>query len=242
MIKKQKYINWSMVVSRLILFISIQSFIAFIFNLLGKDEPWIESTKWWPVVVLIANIIGIILLSKLFRQEGKSFWSLFRIQTDTLKKDLINSLVIIILLGPIAFIPNVLLATIMFDDPMIAMERLIHPLPLMVAIISGILFSITQGLAEIPVYFSYVMPKLRERGYSKWTAIIIPSLFLGIQHIGVPLMFDLNYLVWRGFMYLPLALFFGIIMYRKPRLLPYLAIIHVLMDLSFAMMLIAESY
>ena len=99
-----------------------------------------------------------------------------------------------------------------------------------------IIFPLSQGLIEIPVYFSYVMPKLKEQGYKKWATILIPSIMLGLQHIAVPFIFDIKYLVWRGLMFIPFAIFIGIVMNKNSKLFPYLAIIHILMDLSFVSM------
>jgi len=67
-------------------------------------------------------------------------------------------------------------------------------------------------------------------------------LFLGIQHCAVPLLFNLPFFTWRALMYIPFAFLVGIVMRWRPRLLPYLAIIHVIMDMSFAAMLLDEAF
>jgi len=43
-------------------------------------------------------------------------------------------------------------------------------------------------------------------------------------------------------MYLPFAVFVGIVLHWRPRLLPYFVVIHVLMDISFALMLLSVAY
>jgi len=43
-------------------------------------------------------------------------------------------------------------------------------------------------------------------------------------------------------MYIPFAFAAGLILHWRPRLLPYLAIIHTLMDMSFAMMFLSAAY
>jgi hypothetical protein len=103
---------------------------------------------------------------------------------------------------------------------------------------SILLFPLTQGLAEGPIYFAYVMPKLEMQGMSRWLAVSLASLMLAFQHIAVPFLFDTRYLLWHGLMFIPFAFLFGILIRWRPRLLPYLAIIHVLMDVSFAAMLL----
>jgi hypothetical protein len=107
---------------------------------------------------------------------------------------------------------------------------------------SIVLFPLTQGLVEIPTYFSYIMPRLEAQGMRPWLAISLPAIMLGLQHIAVPFVFDIRYLTWRGLMFIPFAFLVGIVIHGRPRLLPYLAITHVLMDLSFAMMMLPMGY
>jgi hypothetical protein len=99
-----------------------------------------------------------------------------------------------------------------------------------------ILFPVTQGLVELATYLGYVMPRFKTQGMNTTLAVIIPSLMLAFQHMAVPLLFDVRFLAWRGLMFVPFALLVGTVLHWRPRLLPYLAVVHVLMDFSFAMM------
>jgi hypothetical protein len=115
-------------------------------------------------------------------------------------------------------------------------------LPLWAAYAAIILFPITQGLAEIATYFGYVMPRFKAQGMSPWLAITFPAIFLGLQHLALPLLFDARFIVWRALMFIPFAFLVGIVMHWRPRLFPYLAIVHALMDMSFAAMLLSMAY
>jgi hypothetical protein len=86
------------------------------------------------------------------------------------------------------------------------------------------------------------MPRLEAQGLRRWQAVALPALMLGLQHFAVPLVFDLRFIAWRALMFLPFALLLGIVLHWRPRLLPYIAIVHVLMDLSFAMMFLGVAY
>ncbi len=48
----------------------------------------------------------------------------------------------------------------------------------------------------------------------------------------LPLILDGRFMLWRLGMYLPFALFAGLILKLRPTLLPYFMIIHALADLS----------
>ncbi|MFL7890517.1 MAG: hypothetical protein ACK2UM_09310 [Anaerolineales bacterium] len=233
---------WIMLVARISLFAGIQVLIALCFYLAGFTNAWESAASWWPFTVTITNLICISLLVWLFNQDGKRYWDIFHIQRGNLKSDLLALLLLLVFLGPVSFLPNLLLGNLLFVDPQQTLALLIRPLPLWAVYISLILFPVTQGLAELPTYFSYSMPKLESQGVHRWAAVTLASLFLSLQHLAVPLLFNYQFILWRALMFLPFAFFVGIVLHWRPRLLPYLAFIHVLMDLSFAAMLIGVAY
>jgi hypothetical protein len=114
---------------------------------------------------------------------------------------------------------------------------LFQPLPLWAIWAALVLFPVTQGLAEIPTYMAYVMPRLEARTGWRWLAVVLPAFFLGAQHVAAPLLFDGRFVAWRLIMFMPFAFLVALVMRWRPRLLPYLAIVHVLMDISAAAML-----
>ena len=233
---------WIMLFSRLVLFACIQALFAFGFLLAGSSDAWEGSANWWPFVVTIANFICMFLLIRLFRAEGKRFRDIFRIQREHIKGDLLALLVVLLITGPVSFLPNIMLGKWLFGDPEATLDLLVRPLPLWAAYAAIILFPVTQGLAEIATYFGYVMPRFKSQGMSPWLAITFPAIFLGLQHLALPLLFDARFIVWRALMFIPFAFLVGIVMHWRPRLFPYLAIVHVLMDMSFAAMLLSMAY
>jgi hypothetical protein len=233
---------WLMLVSRISLFIGVQALFALGFLLASSSNAWENSANWWPFVVTITNFICVALLVRLFKQEGKYFWDIFRIQKEHVKSDLLALLGILVILGPVSYLPNVWLGGLLFGDPQRTLDLLVRPLPLWAVYASILLFPVSQGLAELATYFAYVMPKLESQGMHRWLAVSVTSLFLAFQHIAVPLLFNTRFIVWRGLMFIPFAFLVGIVMRWRPRLFPYLAIIHVLMDMSFAAMLLGVAY
>lgn len=230
-----------MLVIRIVLFIILQAFFALGFNFAGSETAWEAGANWWPFVVTITNLICITLLVRLFRLEGKRFWEVFRINREYLKKDLLALLGITIVLGPVGILPNIWLGGVLFEDSQTTLDLLIRPLPMWAVLISLIVFPLTQGIAELPTYFGYVMPRLEARGKQTWLAITLPALFLGFQHCAVPLLFNLPFFTWRLLMYVPFAFTVGFVLHWRPRMLPYMAIIHILMDASFAAMLLESA-
>jgi hypothetical protein len=210
--------------------------------LIDSKDAWEKSANWWPFVVTLTNIICIFLLVKFFNQDGKHFWDIFRFQKEHLKSDLLVLFGLMIVLGPVSYFPNVLLGGYLFGDPQRTLDLLVRPLPLWAVYASLILFPVTQGIAELPTYFAFVMPAFESRGMPGWLALTIPSLMLGFQHVGVPFLFNAPYLLWRGLMFVPFAFLAGMVLHWRPRMFPYLAVIHVLMDMAFAAMLLDVAY
>jgi cytochrome b subunit of formate dehydrogenase len=54
--------------------------------------------------------------------------------------------------------------------------------------------------------------------------------------------FDVRFITWRALMFVPFAIVTGIILRWRPRLLPYMAVTHVLMNLSVAVMFLEVAY
>jgi hypothetical protein len=224
------------------LFLAIQALFTLGFYLAGSTTAWNRGAAWWPFVVTIVNLICLTVMVSLVRKEGSSYWSIFTIQREHIKGDLLALLGTMIFVGPIAYFPNPLLAGWLFGDPRSVLDLMLRPLPLWAAAASIVLFPITQGLVELPLYFSYVMPRLSTRRFPDLRPVILPALMLGVQHFAVPFAFDLRFITWRALMYIPFAFATGIILHWRPRLLAYMVVIHVLMDMSFAAMLLGPAY
>ena len=194
------------------------------------------------MVVAAANVVCVISLVNLFRSEGRRYWDLFRIDRKHILRDVLTVIGSMVIGGPVAYFPNVLLGGWLFGDPNATLDLFVRPLPAWAAYASIILFPITQGLAELATYFGYVMPRLESRGMNKYLAVALPALMLGLQHVAVPFLFDGRFILWRGLMYIPFAFFAGILLRWRPRLLPYMAIIHAVMNMSFATMFLTVAY
>lgn len=227
---------WLMLGSRLASFIAIQSLFALGYYLAGSASAWEQGANWWPIVVFVANLVGIFLLTRLFRSEGCRYWDIFRLDRQHLKSDLLALLGLMVLLGPVSYLPNVLLGGLLFGSPEATLDLIVRPLPMWGVVASILVFPITQGLVELPTYFLYVLPRLKARGMAAWLAVTVASLGLAVQHVGVPLLLDWRFITWRALMFIPFALLSGIVLNWRPRLMPYMAVIHFLMDLGFAFM------
>lgn len=233
---------WVMLPARSVLFVMFQALFALGFYLTGSTTAWEASAAWWPFVVSLANLACLAILIWLYQAEGKNYWDIFRIERQHLWGDLLLLIGVFAIGGPLAYFPNVLLAGWLFDDPQTVLTLFVRPLPLWAAWAGLMLFPITQGLAEIATYMAYVMPRTEAQGLRPWQAVLLSGVFLGLQHAAAPLLFDGRFFVWRLLMYIPFACWVALLIRWRPRLLPYIAIIHALMNISFATMFLSVAY
>lgn len=227
-----------MLLLRFVLFAGWQAVFALIFWISRNEQPWEQSIAWWIFGVVLANAVCLFVVIRLFRKEGMNYWQLVGFTRGMVWKDTLTTLGLFLLAGPIGYFPNIIFGGMLFGDAMIPAGMMFRALPMAAAIIGAILFPVTQGLIELPTYFIYIMPRLEALSGKKWLAIAVASFFLAFQHIAVPLIFDTRFILWRLIMFLPFAFFMGIVIHWRPRLIPYLMIGHVLIDLSTAMFII----
>ena len=233
-VKSAKSSPWLMLAARAVLFFLFQLVIAIILAISGSPNAFMASSKWWPVSVFLTNLVCVILLDRLYKREGLRFWDIFCINKATVKSDLIALLLLFPVIGALGFFPNLFLGKYLFGDSLLALIMYIQPLPLWGTIVAVLLFPVTQGLAELPTYFGYVMPRLESQTGRSWLAVGMAGFFLSIQHVFAPLIMDYRFIAWRALMFLPFAIATGMILRWRPRLLPYMALLHILMDLSLA--------
>ncbi len=231
-----------MLFSRLFLFTAWQGVVALAFALQGSPDPWGASIAWWPLTVTLTNLVSIFLLRYAARAEGFRLGDLYRVERHSVWRELLLSLGALVISAPLSMLPNTLLGSLLFGDANVTAAMMVRPLP--VAAVYGLMLSfvLTIPFAELPTYFSYVMPRLAALTGKGWLALVVAAFMLSAQHIAFPLIFHARFILWRLFMFLPFALWIGFALYKRPRLLPYLMVGHALIDSTLLFMLLPAAY
>jgi hypothetical protein len=219
---------------RLIFFLIFQAVIALFLN------SWEKSEKYWLLSATLTNIVSLWLLLILFRKEGKSFADLFRFNKETLKKDILIFSGLVVIAGPIVFLPGYFLSILLWNDPNVPALMMFGPIEKGLIYFLLIAFPVTIAFAELPTYFGYIMPALEKQLKAKWLAVMLPVLFLSLQHATLPFIPDINFIIYRSLVFLPLALLIGVSLFLRPSLFLYFVILHGLMDLSAVFMFLVE--
>jgi hypothetical protein len=227
---------WLMLVIRLLFFLAFQALLGLLLWAVGSPNAWNAAAAWWPSAVIVTDLVCLVLLIRFYQQEGLRFWDIFKIEHQHIKTDALFMLGFLLISGPLGYLPNMLSARWLFGDPQIALDLLVRPLPVWAAVTGLGWFPLLQGLVEIPTYMLYARPRLEAQGLHPWLATGLASFFLSAQHIFAPFLPEARFITYRMVMFLPFAILIAIVMRAQPRLMPYLAVIHALMDLSLAVM------
>jgi hypothetical protein len=228
---------WLMLLARTALFAFYQALIALVFWIAGDPEPWARSTAWWPLSAILANADTLGLLWLAAKREGIRVWRLYNFDRTSVKRDLLWLAGAVVVSAPLAYFPNVWLAEALFEDPTTPFTIMFQPLPAWMLWTALLLFPLTIALAELPAYYGYAMPRIRKQVGKVWWVPLLVGVAHALQHVALPLVFEPAFMLWRFGMFLPFAVFLGYVIDRRPSLLPYMMVVHGLLDLQLPIML-----
>jgi len=220
--------------SRLILFLLFQMIIAVFLSSFGG------SVKYWTLSATLTNIISIIILIILLREEKTSFFSLFRFQKEKIKTDLIWFILLIIISVPLAIVPSLALSNLLWGNTEYYHQVLFQPINKTLLYFLLFAYPISTGFAELTTYFGFIMPRLKVQMKSPWIVIALPVIAFSVQHCTLPLVFEGKFILFRGLMYFLFSLVYGVIIYKRPSLLPWLTILQVIIYILPMTMLLTK--
>jgi hypothetical protein len=232
---------WFMVVARSALFLAFQALIALVYALLGNPNPWAASIAWWPLSIFLTGVVNLALLARLLRAEGSSYREMVRFRRGAVAKDMLWLLGLMVVSAPFAMLPSQYLATALFGSVDAASALYIKALPVAAAAALMFLMPLAQGLTELPNYFGYCRPRIEQGSGSAALAIAVTVGMLAAQHIFAPFIPDARFLLFRGLSFLPFALVLGIGLRLRPQLLPYMMVVHFLMDVGTGWFILAAA-
>lgn len=235
------YAAWLMVFVRSALFLVFQALIALIYLLAGNPAPWLASIAWWPLVAFLGSAVNLVLLVALLRREGGSYRALVAFDRRHIAGDLLLLIALLVISGPISMLPSTYLSQWLFGSAQAASDLYMRAVPLVAAFTLLILFPLGQALTELPNYFGYAMPRLKHQTGSTFVAMTVPALVLAAQHMFLPFIPNIRFMTMRLLMFLPFAIFLAIVLQWRPRLLPYLMIVHFIMDAATVWFVVAVS-
>ena len=194
-----------------------------------------DITNWWTVVVTVVNVITIMLLVIAAKRSGITYKELINYKKGVTKiRQVIGMIVIVFLVGMgFMYLTAFLLYGTVMPEPAVKMAA---PIPAVLAVINFLLFPLTVPFAEDGLYLGYGVNRIK----NDKLAVIIPAFFFAVQHCFIPVLFDVKYILYRFFSFLPLTLVLCW-HYRKHRNPLPIMIGHGLIDMSMSVMVLVMS-
>jgi uncharacterized protein len=211
-----------------------------IFYLLGTKNWLYDSSSWWPIYGICANIICLIILKISLKRENKKIIDLINFNIKKLKFDLLILLIIVPISIILAILSPYISTFLIYGRYPTELIPLFNGIPLIIILFSLILFPLLNSFTEEIFYNGYCFPKVEERS-NTIIAIILVLIFFSIQHIFIPFIPDLKYLSCRIPAFIPLILFW-IIIYIKMRRLTSLIIVHWVLDILSVLSILLLNY
>lgn len=218
--------------SRSLLFAFFQGLLALLFS------SWTESEKYWMLSATLTNLVSIIILIILLRKEEKKLLSVFQFNGLQWKKDLLLFFGLAIITIPFVMLPSYYLNLFFYGNSDHYSDIMFQPISKSLIFLLLFVFPVSIGFAELTTYFGYIMPRLKSCLKSKTLAVLIPAFFLSIQHCTLPLVFEQDFILFRGLVFLPFSIIIGTAIHKRPSLLVYFAIFHGLLDAMTVVMLL----
>ena len=206
--------------SRLFLFAFFQMLIALVLS------SWLKSEKYWLLTATLTNIISIVLLVYLLKKEGIKYLSLFRFGKEKWIKDFSIFIGLAIISMPVVLLPSLTLSEWIWGNTTYYHQVLFQSIPKYMIYLLLFAFPLTMGFAVLPAYFGYIMPRLKNNFRYNCIALFLPVVFFSLEHCTMPLIFDIQFIIFRSLMYLPFVFILGFALYKRPALLPYLSILY----------------
>jgi hypothetical protein len=221
---------WGMLFIRSGLSFFLLLIVATLYSISGYKSPFAASSAWWLWFVTVTNVVCIVLMVRFGRFEGLRLRDIYNAVRATWKGDLGWFLIAFVGTAIFTQLPGTLLAGTLWEDPNYPNALLFQALPSLAVYPLFLLMPLTHALAELPTYWGYASPRLRASGINRWIVILLVGFFLSIQHMFFAFQPDWRYDLWLAIKFLPFALWTGIIIDRRPTVLPYLMAAHFALD------------
>ena len=176
---------------------SIMFILIFVIGSIVTNKSLNSISNWWSVVATIVNIVTIIILILITKNNYKKLINYEKGKTKV-KQVIIISL-IVLLVGTIGMYLAgfICYGKIPYSPPM-----MIRPIPVVLAVLNFIILPLTVSFAEDALYLGCGVNSFK----NKYFAILIPAFFYALQHSFIPTLFDFKFIIYRFLSFLPLTI------------------------------------
>jgi hypothetical protein len=212
--------KWPLVVvfARLFLALIVQGLIGLL-SFRSAPSPYLAAGKWWSVYGNLIDLGCFFLVTCQASKEGVRFRDLIDFDSHHLGRDILRGLLYILWVLPLAMIGILGFGMLLYGTPQAPSAY--SPLPVWATIYGLVVFPVLWALMEQCTYQGYALPRLETALKHTGPAVLIVVFGWGIQHIALPLMSDMRFMLYRFLSFLPLAVVMILVYLRTRRLIPF---------------------
>ena len=185
----------------------------------------------WSVVATIVNIVTIIILILVTKNNYKKLINYEKGKTKV--KQVVVISLIVLLVGTIGMY---LAGFICYKKIPYSPPMMIRPIPVVLAILNFIVLPLTVSFAEDALYLGCGVNSFK----NKYFAILIPAFFYAIQHSFIPTLFDFKFIIYRFLSFLPLTIILCWYYHKHKNPVPIM-IGHALIEMASVVLILVTS-
>ena len=210
---------------------SIMFILIFVIGSYITNKSLNSISNWWSVVATIVNIVTIIILILVTKNNYKKLINYEKGRTKV--KQVVVISLIVLLVGTIGMYLAgfICYGKIPYSPPM-----MIRPIPVVLAILNFIVLPLTVSFAEDALYLGCGVNSFK----NKYFAILIPAFFYAIQHSFIPTLFDFKFIIYRFLSFLPLTIILCWYYHKHKNPVPIM-IGHALIEMASVVLILVTS-
>ncbi len=210
---------------------SIMFILIFVIGSYITNKSLNSISNWWSVVATIVNIITIIILVLVTKNNYKKLINYEKGRTKV--KQVVVISLIVLLVGTIGMYLAgfICYGKIPYSPPM-----MIRPIPVVLAVFNFIILPLTVSFAEDALYLGCGVNSFK----NKYFAILIPAFFYAIQHSFIPTLFDFKFIIYRFLSFLPLTIILCWYYHKHKNPVPIM-IGHALIEMASVVLILVTS-
>ncbi len=195
---------WFILPMRCLLFVT-----AFVLGSMITGRNLWEITHWWTILASGINIVTIVVLWRICRQNNTTYREMIRYEKK--QGSFFKGFLFIVVMLLIGMGGMYLAGGLCYGKSYAAvMIMMVAPISPYLAVLNIFILPLTTTIAEDGLYLGYGVNSFA----SKWAAVFIPAFFYALQHSFIPTVFDLRFMIYRFLSFLPLTIWICFRYYR----------------------------
>ncbi|WP_247231441.1 CPBP family intramembrane glutamic endopeptidase [Telluribacter sp. SYSU D00476] len=185
----------------------------------AEENGFEQAGQWFTVYGTLIDLGCLALILRFIRPERLRLIDLVNFDRERLWKEVREGFGYLLVLLVVGLVGGGIAGYLIFGGPA---PNPLGQLPTAGALYSILVWPIIWGVTEELTYFGYAFPRLQVLTRNTWLAGALVAFFFALQHVALPLRYDVDFMLYRFFSSLPVALVILPLYLRTRRLFPFI--------------------